>query len=291
MWTRCLTTATLLVLVVSVSASGRTTSENKQAAQLDAQLLLGRLELPTGAVQLAREPAGGGSVLRVPGPLVLTTNVVDVGGWWRVPRPVLKTLAFFERHRPPGANGGANGTGGHGAIVTNAFVLFDWPAVPGVLFMRSVQVVMAALPGGSTGVRADADVQWTVPRPASERVPRGAHLLTVTRNTLPGWPPPLSLAVTDRTEVRRVAATLDGLQIVQAQVIACPALFPAPTIAFTFYARAGGPPLARASMPADGPDGPCAPITFSVRGRRETPLLARPAFLRKAGRVLGVTLH
>jgi len=291
MWTRSVTAAALLVLVVSVSASGRTTSENKQAAQLDAQLLFSRLRLPAGAVQLAHEPPGGGRALHAPGPPILNTNIVDAGGWWRVPGSMSKVLAFLEGHPPHGGIVSSTGSTGQGHRITERMIVFFWPGVPGVLYRRGLDVELAPLAGGATGVRADAGVQWTVPRPPSERVPATARVLTVTRTTLPGWPPPLALTVTDPVKVRRIAAALDKLQMLQPEVISCPALFPSPTVAFTFYDRLGGSRLARATMSSDGPDGPCAPIIFSVRGQSEKPLLALPAFLRKAGRILGVTLH
>jgi hypothetical protein len=140
-------------------------------------------------------------------------------------------------------------------------------------------------------VRADAEAEWTVPRPASERVPRGAAVLTATRNTLPGWPPPFSLTVTDQPTIQRLGALLDRPPVVQPVAVACPALFPTPTVALNFFATPGGPPLARAAMPADGPEWSCAPITFAVRGRQERPLYAPPSFLHKLSTALGVNLR
>jgi hypothetical protein len=97
--------------------------------------------------------------------------------------------------------------------------------------------------------------------------------------------------VRKRRRVEMIARMLDRLQAVQPGVIVCPDIVAAPIVTLTFRAHPGGRPLARASMPADGPDGPCPPVSFSVRGHQQTPLLAYPSFLRKVAHVLGVTLR
>lgn len=279
------------LLLLAGSAGAHTVAGNKRAARRDAHVLLGRLQLPSGAVQSATEPDGPGGLLNgpqspLPGPSV------DIHRWWRVPGSMAQVFAFLKSHPPPGATLAWTGTGADSGEVTQQFLGFVWHPVPGVLFARQLEVDVAQLADGEAGVRADAEVKWFVPRPVSERVPRAAGVLSVTRGAFPGWPPPLSVTIGDRTRVRSVAGLLDRLQIVQPDgVIACPAILAAPTITLTFRARAGGRPLARASMLASGPSGPCSPISFSVRGHREPPLLAEPSFLRKASRILGVALH
>lgn len=200
--------------------------------------------------------------------------------------------AWVLNHRPSGSTRSATGSYAKGGQTLDQAVEFSFPPVPGVLSLRSLVVNVVSLPDGSAAVRVDGAAVWLVPRPKGERVPRAARVLTVTRGAFPGWPPPLSAAFSGHKQVRAVARILDRLQIVQpGGFIACPAILAAPRITFTFRARLGGPPLARASMLANGPEGPCSPISFSVRGRHEPPLLAEPSFLRTAGHILGTALR
>jgi hypothetical protein len=222
-----------------------------------------------------------------PGYTTASAALVDRHAWWTVPGPMSNIAAFVKAHPPMGAKRSATGSAVQSGSITETFVGFSLPAIRGVLWQRQLVVVIAQLPDGVTGVRADAEVEWTVPRPAGERVPRGADLLKVTRSTLRGWPPPLSLTVTNRTRIHRLAAILDRLPIVQPVAVACPG----PRITLTFSAASGGPPLARATMPVEGPEGSCAPIIFAVRGRQERPLYAFPSLVHRVSKVLGTTLR
>lgn len=287
---RALAVLAAATLLIAASAAGHTVASNKRAAHSDALALLRRLQLPAGAAQSADEPTGGGAALADPATSLATTALVDVHRWWRTPGSMAAVFAAVKGHPPRGASLSGFGSGSRNGDTTNEWVVFSFPAVRGVLYVRELVVDVAPLPRGGAGVRADAQVEWTVPRPPRERVPPDARLLTVTRGTLPGWSPPLSATVTDAVRVHRFATALDRLQVVQPVVVACPEQFVTPTITFTFYARAGGPALAQASMPATGPDGECSAIEFTVGGRLGRPLLASPSFLGRAGRILGVAL-
>lgn len=280
-----------VMLLFAGTAGAHTLAANKHAAQRDARGLLGQLRLPAGAVRVAGRPAGA-LLLRGPGFLAPSPELIDVHRWWRVPESMSGVYTWISKHRPRGSTTSAMGSFAKGGRTLDQAIEFSWPAVPGVLSQRSLVVNVVSLPGGFAAVRVDAGVVWLVPRPAAERVPSAARVLTVTRGAFPGWPPPLSMTVSSQSRVRSVARMLDRLQIVQpGGVIACPAILAAPPVTLTFRAHLGGPPLARASMLASGPEGVCSPISFSVRGRHEPPLLAQPSFLTRVARVLGTTLR
>ena len=57
--------------------------------------------------------------------------------------------------------------------------MFALPAVPDVLTQREL-VVLAVRSGSQTAIRVDAQVVWLPARPAAERVPPAAAVLTVT---------------------------------------------------------------------------------------------------------------
>ena len=70
-----------------------------------------------------------------------------------------------------------------------------------------------------------------------------------------------------------------------------PAVLGGPTVTFDFHATAGGALLAQARViDFRGASGPCNPVQFSIRGRRETPLIGG-SFLEQVQRLLGVRLN
>jgi hypothetical protein len=221
-------------------------------------------------------------------------ELVDVHAWWRVPGSAASALDHVGAHRPHGGKLALSGSQGpiDGPPVSR-FVGFSWPPVDRLLTARQVLVEAVDLAGGVAGVRVDAQVEWIIPRPASERIPRPVHEVDVTRGAL-GQPPSLSMKVVATQKIRRLVAMVDALEIVQPGVYACPALpVGGPVVTFTFRAGDGGTVLATASQSASArePTTSCDPMTFSIRGRSQTSLLGGAAVVSKAGRLLGVRLQ
>ncbi|MGA7704548.1 MAG: hypothetical protein WB998_06590, partial [Solirubrobacteraceae bacterium] len=219
--------------------------------------------------------------------------VVDRHAFWIVPADAHETLAFLEAHAPPGSQLQSSGSGGRGGVTTSWSLGFVWPPVPSVLYARSVSVVLVALGTGSTAIRVDAADMWDIPKPASERIPSGARVLDVSV-ARPHAHPSLSLAVTDRVKVKRIARAIDRLPTAQPIAIACPNIPVDPrTVTFTFRAATGGPALAQAREPASasGPVSPCEPMDLTIAGRVFTPLLGGAVVVEHAQALLGVTLR
>lgn len=266
---------------------------NKLAATRDAQALLAKLALPSGAKRTRGAPRRGGSGLADPGVGIPTLDVVDRHTFWTVPVPVTEVLAFVEAHAPAGSQLESPGSGGRGGLTTSRFLRFTWTPIRSVLYARSLFLTFVALPGGSTAIRADAADMWDIPRPASERIPSRASVLEVSM-ARPGARPSLSLTVTDRTKVTKIARAIDRLPTVQPLAIACPDIqFDVPTVTFTFRGSSRGPALAQASEPtsASGPLSPCEPMRFTLAGRGLTPLLGGATVVEQAQVLLGVTLR
>jgi hypothetical protein len=204
--------------------------------------------------------------------------LIDLHGWWRVPAKAAFVMAFIRAHPPRGSRRSGSGNG----LLTGRYVKyvqFSWPALPGVLGVRLLVFNVVALRGDATGVRADAEVQWIVPRPA-----RG----------LSGRPPTLSVTVTDPAKIRRIVEMIDRLPTVQFEP-ECPAppkLLNPPVVSFRFLSALGGMLLAEASEVAYATEssGPCEAMTLSIRGHAEPPLEDGGTVLRKLGRLLGVKL-
>jgi hypothetical protein len=243
---------------VAAPAGAASTAANERAARADATALLARLALPAGATPSASEPAGDGSALAQPavGP-PLTTNVVDDHAWWIVPGAPADVLAYVYAHRPAGS---ARVLAGTGAGV--AFTGFDRPAVAGVLPLRRTLVAVVALPGGSTGLRADAQVVWETARPASERIPAGIRRVRV--SVSPPVRPPFTIA--SATRVRQIVAALDALPAAQPGVSSCP-LDTGDRVRLAFYAR-HGPVRAVAVVDPGG----CGGVQLKVDGKPQPAL-------------------
>ena len=271
------------------------TAARRRRARADATTLLGRVRLPAGAEQLSSEPAGdGGTLSRPVSRPAIPTTLVDEHTWWRVPGSAASVLAYTRAHVPRGGKfreSGSQATG-RGDIVSG-YDGFVWPPVGRLLGSRELLVQITKLAGGGTGVRVDAQVQWIIPRPVSERIPRGVREIDVTR-AVPGDAPSLEVKVVAPHEIGALVAMVDALGIIQPGAYSCPSQQgDAPVVTFTFRASDEGTVLASASEPASArePTTSCNPMTFSIRGRPQTPLLGGAAVVGKAGRLLGVHLQ
>jgi hypothetical protein len=168
--------------------------------------------------------------------------------------------------------------------------MFGWPRTVGTR-TRQLTVSVATTPGAVTYLRVDADAVWLVPRPASERIPDGVQAIDITRG-LPGQPPSHSLTVTDAPEVNSIVALANRLPTIQpGEFDGCNRAEPVgavePKITFTFRAAPGGPVLALAKESAEATElGTCQPMSLSIGGVPQTPLLQGPKLIAETERLL-----
>jgi hypothetical protein len=262
----------------------------RQGAAGDAALVLRSVVLPVGAKPLNREPSADGGVLARDGPSEVYVDIVDRHAWWRVPGSWRSVLAFVHAHPPAGSHEFTSGWGSTSGRETSAFVVFGWPKSVGIR-TRQLTVLVAATPSDTTYLRVDAHVVWLLPRPAAERIPAGVQAIDITRG-LPGHAPSRSLAVTDAAEVRALVEVTNNLPTVQpGEFDGCNTARPLgavePRITFTFRAAPGGAVLAVAGEPADAtePD-TCGPMSLSIAGLPQKPLLEGPKVVAEAQRLL-----
>jgi hypothetical protein len=271
-------------------ASGSALARNRRAAHRDAAALLSKLRLPAVAVRLTAEPAGDHGWLKPMQALVATTAHADVHGWWQIPAAGGDVLAYLEARAPAGSKLGMTG-GGSKPGSTEQDVSFQWPAIPGRLTSRQLAVSLTALPGGSTGVLAQAESEWIVPRPRSERVPASTREVVVTLAPRNGGLN-RSDAVTSAGQVRRIVAMINALPVTQPVETSCPGMMVGvPLITFRFRASPGGAVLAQASYQDQfaGLSNQCDPITLTIAGRARHALLGDD-FVRRVQRLTGFDL-
>jgi hypothetical protein len=269
--------------------SRRTDAQNHQAAVKNASALLSRINLPAGAIRSSTEPTGDGGALGGPAFTEGVEKLVDKHAWWTVSAAPNQVFSYIESHPPRGGTENTTCAGG-GTQRSWSCVGFGFPERAGVLGVRELAVKVVGLGNGSTGIRADAEVQWIIVRPASERVPSGVGEIEVARDGPHGGE---AVAVGDPSTIHKIIRLFDALPVVQPGSWHCPAIPSSAAMdSFSFRPPGGGPALARASVRADvgRSDTGCDAMSFSIGGRRQMPLVGARRFLLAVGHLLDFRL-
>jgi hypothetical protein len=257
--------------VTAVSAAPR------ERAVADAAAILKAFAVPPGAQRLQRAP----DALKAPITTLVSTTLVDNVSFWRAPGRPQAVLAWEQAHLPRRLTPGDEDFGPPSWDRT-----FSLSPVPGVLNARDLVVEVTGVGNGQTAIRVDAQVSWQPPRPASERVPPAARVVTITQLASLGphaRRPPAPVTITDLAVVRRLAALVGNLQLSTIGPGApCPASLGG-GIRLTFRARAGGPPLAVAQGPAA-----CGTVQFSSGGKRQPALQLTGSFITQVLNLAGL---
>jgi hypothetical protein len=244
---------------------------NRVAAEKVARSLLAWLTLPAGSSYSATQPSGSSPRLSQPSEVPGTPKLIDRPAWWSLPGSPEAVLESIKRRPPAGSRLFEESSDVQlGVGELSRSIEFSWPSVAGVLASRALLLTAVAEPGGTTGLRADAQVVWIVPRAVSERIPAQARVLEIAYSK--GGKPPRMLTVQNRSAVRRIAALIDALPIVQpSDPHSCPAMRANPrTVTLTFRAAPTGRPLAEATQ--SEPPGVCAPMSIEIHGTRRPAL-------------------
>jgi hypothetical protein len=215
-------------------------SSPRERALADAAFIVASFVPPPGARRLSHAPAADGGVLGRSGVPVLPYEV-DLTSWWEVPGQPGTVLSWEQAHlsRQFAPDGGSSGTP---RVRDKDFLL---PPVPGVLAQRTLVVTVVAAGGGQTAVRVDGWVEWIPARPAAERIPATARV--VSAEVLPGngHGAPLTgpVLITAPAQVQQITAFTNGLPMAPFLPDTCPEFSPG-VLQLTFMARSGGPALA-----------------------------------------------
>ena len=299
-----LATVVMAVLVLGSAAAGSAASSswhpsaleeaNREVARADASDLLARLQPPPGSTYSPAKPVGTSTVLdaplRDPFDPFRSRSLVLRRSWWIVPGDQKAALEWIQAHPPAFSKLTP-------AELTDAPVPvgrsradvaeFTWNPVPGELFRRSLRVLLANRADGSTILRADAAVEWTVPHPPEERIPSAARVLaiTVASKQLNGKVRKMrEITIAKPATVHRIAALIDGLPVHQPPGILSWGIENR-TIRLTFRASRHGRPLAEAVQEFPNPPPPV--LFVKVHGRQQMPLMHDGAVLRSVKAILG----
>jgi len=282
----------------TAATSSTTAAANYAAGQADAASLLTKLALPTGSTESSSEPAGDGGVLsQSSAGLPTVPNDIDEHKWWLVQGAPADVLSYVQAHAPTGSTKVSSGYGSTGPTITSRDVVFEWPSVAGVLTTRWLVVTVAQLPDGSTALRADAEVVWVTPRPASEAIPPGTRLVRVSVHSdiKANQPAQRPFTVVSSKKIRAMLALLNALPLAQPAVISCPADFGI-RVRLAFFAKRRAAPLSVVEIDPEG----CGWVALTIGGRSQPPLASSPlpgtsnapksSLLEQLDRLLGVKL-
>lgn len=279
-----LVTTALTAVGASAGGSPPNWSGREAAARAEAQRLLAGIVLPAGASASATEPTGNAGALRpAPTGMPPRRELVGAGGWWIVHgQTPTATLEYIHEHSPELSSVLSWSPPMGESGVVRAQVRLG-PATE-VIGERRIQFRAVILPDGSTGVRADAQVLWLLPR---DRIPAGARLLRIeVRRVRPGRPHPRVRAVRSEGRIARVVHLLNSLPAERPSFLlrSCPASFG--TIRLAFYRKPSEAPLAVATVPIWG----CGGAFLHIRNKRPQPELAAPDILAKLEHTLAIKI-
>jgi hypothetical protein len=272
----CLTLGTAAALALAgcgtahAPAAATAGQTPRQRAQAEAAALLASFVPPPGATRLAKAPDLPGGYLKTPITTLVDGYQVDGTTFWQAPgapRAVLNwEIAHISRRF-------SLGDADYGTASDRSFAL---PPVPGVLTSRDLVVEVVSVGDGRTGIRVDAEVGWQPSRPAGDRVPSAARVVTITEETTMetgrGMPSPVT--ITDPAVVAGLSALVGTLPIspLDGTAASCPGAFGS-FLALTFRASAGGQVLATVRT-----DQSCGVTIFSANPNQAV-ALTQPATL------------
>jgi hypothetical protein len=216
-----------------------------------------------------------------------------VHGWWGTTGTPAQLIAFIRSHPPAGGAQSEIGSEQNLRTGTSAQTLaYQWPAIPGVLGLRELQLTATALLNGKTGVLAQSFSSWIRPRPSSEQIPAGIDEIKITISE-PHQLPTESLSVTNASEVRRIVTVINALGIVQSTALYCTLERDPRIVTMTFNAASQATPVAVLTYVDyrswSGPSDACKSVALTIGVRAQDPLIGG-YFLQTIGRILGRSL-
>ncbi len=254
------------------------------AAERDTRARLEALRLPPGATRVAKAPQGRSGELKAPFIAPETPNLIDDSAFWSVPGDPTEVLAWLKVHPSRSSKLKIESSSSDRDVTTSWSLGFDLPSIAGIADERALLVTAVTTAANETALRVDAQSVWIEPRPSSERIPVASQLLELSVGR--AGAPPRELSIVDAKAVRRIAAAINDLPVVQPGVTSCPARSLRPVIVrLVFRAARGASALAEVEqrMPA----GTCDPMRLDVHGERGLPLAESWRVMRSLRPLLG----
>jgi hypothetical protein len=215
---------------VTPSAVATPGTSREQITRDAMQAMLAKVSLPPGSHVVTAAPA---PELTAPATTQMSTNLVDVSGWWTIPGTVQDTLTYIKAHPPTGTT--AIGTASGDASGNGESVTFDTTATSD--YADPQLMITVSADAGGAAVRVDAQAIWRPKRSAAETLDAATVTAGSVENTGFGGRSPSGSSVSlTKAQVRQVVALLNGLYTAAPVVYHCP---PATTRTLTFDTATG----------------------------------------------------
>jgi hypothetical protein len=287
----------------ATARTANSTPSPAQRAAADADSLLAAFPPPPGAVKTGPLAV---SWLAKPPETTASPDLATRTSWWRAPGQPDAVLSWIRAHVPSGFTFSGPGyltREPHPPFVPPAVkpwkplppnsksILMRWdqyskPPVPGVLSERWLLVSAAAYGTNQVAIRVDSEVTWLPAKPAGERVPGSAKVVTITPLT---FGPPAAddhpVTITDPAKVAEIAAVVDGLPVFPPGVMSCPVDFGG-GVRLTFRATLAGPTLAVVTSGTSG----CGAVQVTVSGKRMLTLSQGGELVARIRSITGLSL-
>jgi hypothetical protein len=265
----------------------------EQQARNDAAAMLAAFVPPPGATRLSKPPGGVGGKLSHPEGYPSDPDVVYAATLWQIPGMTPKQVLAWEKAHLPSRFKLSLQTGEEVTVPPRFrppgdpyhYASYGFSPPAGKTDFGEMTVGAASTLAGQTYVRVQAVVAWQPPRPATEKVPAAAKVITITAQPDLNAPHdvPGPVTITDPVKVSRVISLLDGLNIDPGGMHGC-LMMSGRGITLTFRASASGPALATAHE--DVPD--CGRVAFAIGGHGQPALSDWGSFASKALGIAGV---
>jgi hypothetical protein len=263
--------------------TARVAQSPEQLAEAAAVSMLAAFRPPSSAV---RSGPIAVQVLSAPPEQSATSDRVLRTEWWRADGTPSAVLTWIRGHQANEFTLGGSGASGGPAADEMQFDQFVLPSVPGVLPVRWLLVTVAQDQAADrAAIRVDSEVSWEPPKPAGERIPADAKVVTITPiagyQPLPAGDRPDT--VTNPAEVAKIVAAVDGLPLFPPGAFHCPADF-GRSMLLTFRATRSGPALAEATSQTGG----CGAVTLTIKGRAMPTLWHGPQLEQQVMGIAGI---
>ena len=214
---------------------------------------------------------------------------MEFGRCWHVPGNPKAVISWIEAHRPAGGSSHSHGysIGPNGTASWEAGTFFT-PSQPSVIAFERLEVWTVAAAGGGTRLGATAKVAWIPTRPASERIPPGVSVISVSAEAEAPVPVSVSQTISEPANVRELFGLIEGLH----RLCGCQNLLrgraPAGTDARTPVPQATeAEPLAKVIARPGG----CGDIEVSVHGQEQPALSGSLEVIRLTEKLLGTQIY
>ena len=217
--------------VSGVTPSAATPGTSREQITRDGmQALLAQVALPPGSQVATTAPV---PMLTAPAVSMISTNLIDVSGWWTMPGTVNAVLAHIKAHPPAGTTSiGTASSGGYSFPNGMAqAILFDTAATHD--YADPQLMITVSADAGQVAVRADAQAIWRPMRSAAETLTASTITAGSAENNAlgAGGLRKSSVALT-KAQVRQLVALLNGLDTAAPLRSDCPSVTSTRTLTF-----------------------------------------------------------